>query len=328
MPAIIEKTIGTATRDFSTLQDWEDDQDGDLVALDEIHRGVPFNDSKFTAKIRFQGSTMDATRYMHLRPLVAEAHDGNEATGVEIELSGTCLDLSTNQDFVTIERMECHNTTTNIDTINGDLGFANVTGTSFAQMLVHGGGKAYTMPAAGQVVTLFNWFAWDFADRAIVAADSVEVFNVSLSSTSGGGFRNIDNGIVKNTISVNADGQDIQNEQAASDFDCSEDASASGANSLINKDPVTDIKFVAQGPTNADLHIQSGSVVIDDGVDLSGSINARITDNNIDIDGITRPSGAEWDMGGHEFVAAVAGVFQNTDEALTGGLIPMSGGMQ
>jgi hypothetical protein len=63
------KSIGTSSRDYSTLQAWEDACPANLVTNDEIWKGECYNDSEFTSTgglITFSGVTTDATRYLWL----------------------------------------------------------------------------------------------------------------------------------------------------------------------------------------------------------------------------------------------------------------------
>lgn len=66
MPTTVVKSIGTNSRDYSTLQSWEDACPADLVAVDQIWKGECYNDSEFTAGVTISGITTDATRYVWL----------------------------------------------------------------------------------------------------------------------------------------------------------------------------------------------------------------------------------------------------------------------
>lgn len=83
MPTIVEKSIGIggagAGRDYSTLQAWEDACPADLVAADQVWKGVCYNDGEFVhtvgdfgSLLNFGGTTVDATRYYWLT--VATGH--------------------------------------------------------------------------------------------------------------------------------------------------------------------------------------------------------------------------------------------------------------
>lgn len=73
MPTVVTKSIGTASRDYSTVQAWVDDWPTNLVSLDQVWRGVMYNDSPFTAgAFAGEGYTTDLTRYFELT--VAAGH--------------------------------------------------------------------------------------------------------------------------------------------------------------------------------------------------------------------------------------------------------------
>lgn len=62
MPITITKSVGTASRNYSTIQLFEDALPADLVAIDESWVAELYNDSEFTGAVTVSGSTTDATR--------------------------------------------------------------------------------------------------------------------------------------------------------------------------------------------------------------------------------------------------------------------------
>lgn len=66
MPTTVTSSIGTSSRDYSTLQAWEDACPANLVTSDQIWRGECYNDSQFTGTLNISGVTTDATRYIEL----------------------------------------------------------------------------------------------------------------------------------------------------------------------------------------------------------------------------------------------------------------------
>jgi len=101
-------------------------------------------------------------------------------------------------------------------------------------------------------------------------------------------------GVVRNSVASSFEGTF----NAASSNNASEDATAPGANSLINQ-TLTNISWVSTDTNTEDLHINSGSTLKDAGVDLSGIFTT-------DIDGVTRTG--TWDIGADEYVAAGGGL--------------------
>jgi len=110
---------------------------------------------------------------------------------------------------------------------------------------------------------------------------------------------------------------DLTGSFTAEDYNAVSDTSASGAHSR------TEQTFTFENEGSDDFRLSSS----DTGAKGYGTstVHCGFTD---DITGWTR--GATWDIGAYQITnrSAGGGVFQNTDEAMTGGLIPMSGGMQ
>jgi|GEM_PF-2844971 len=66
MPTIVTSSIGTNSRDYSTIQAWEDACPSNLVSEDKVWKGECYNDSEFTGGVQIGGQTTDATRYVWL----------------------------------------------------------------------------------------------------------------------------------------------------------------------------------------------------------------------------------------------------------------------
>lgn len=77
MPTTTVRTIGTSSRQYSTLQAWEDAAAANLVTADEIWQGQCYNDSEFTAALTVSGSTVDATRYKELTTATGQSFADN-----------------------------------------------------------------------------------------------------------------------------------------------------------------------------------------------------------------------------------------------------------
>lgn len=85
-------TIGTASRDYSTIQLWEDATDTDLVTAGDIEVGECYNDGDFKASNIISGATTDSSNYRILRAASGEGHDGTfSGAGVKAfdSLAGT-----------------------------------------------------------------------------------------------------------------------------------------------------------------------------------------------------------------------------------------------
>jgi hypothetical protein len=102
MATTVVHSIGTSSRDYSTLQAWEDSAPANLVTADQIWRGECYNDTEFTGAttmLTVAGSTSDSTRYKELTAAAGESFADNankltnalrynQANGVAITQSG------------------------------------------------------------------------------------------------------------------------------------------------------------------------------------------------------------------------------------------------
>lgn len=84
MATTVTHSIGTASRDYSTLQAWEDACPANLVTADQIWRGECYNDSEFTVAsatmLTIAGETTDSTRYVELTVATGQSFQDNART--------------------------------------------------------------------------------------------------------------------------------------------------------------------------------------------------------------------------------------------------------
>lgn len=102
MPTTVTKSIGTSSRDYSTLQAWEDATPADLTSSDQIWRGEAYNDSEFSdagVLLDIGGTTTDATRYVELTAAAGQSFQDaggvrsnalryNQSNGVGVRKTG------------------------------------------------------------------------------------------------------------------------------------------------------------------------------------------------------------------------------------------------
>ena len=86
-------TAYTITRVYNTLQAWEDDRQGDLVADNRREIGVAYNDGPFSTVLSIAGSTTDANHYMTLTVAESQRHDGTAGTGVVLDMGGASANI-------------------------------------------------------------------------------------------------------------------------------------------------------------------------------------------------------------------------------------------
>ena len=67
MAVTVSKTIGSAGgRDYSTIQAWEDACPANLVAVDQVWKGLCYYDTPFGEQVMIAGITTDTSRYLWL----------------------------------------------------------------------------------------------------------------------------------------------------------------------------------------------------------------------------------------------------------------------
>lgn len=109
MPTIYTRTVGTASRQYSTNIAAEAAvptiaTSADLLANDEAVVFDNYNDSVFAGNLAVDGSlTTDATRNVTYRAASGEQHDGTSGTGVRWEPSGASAVVENNDDYTKFE---------------------------------------------------------------------------------------------------------------------------------------------------------------------------------------------------------------------------------
>lgn len=114
----VTHTIGTSSRNYSTLQAWEDAIPADLVADGNSYVGECYNDSEFTARVSIAGHTTSSSNTITLTCATGQSFSDNasvqsnalrynQANGVGLLVStdyGSCID--TQVAHVTISKMQ------------------------------------------------------------------------------------------------------------------------------------------------------------------------------------------------------------------------------
>lgn len=322
--ADITKSIGTTSRDYSTVTAWEADlDDGGIYSASDVAIGEMYNDSAFDENITINGGSTIGLTSISLLPATGQEHDGTEGTGVHFLSGGTnttSIDLASTVP-VTITLLEIDGNSSRIDTF-AIKGNASSTDHTVNRCIMHNI-QAVSQGIQGffcdfKPLTVTNTFIYDlltttgtciglrmkgqsstFRARSI----NVTILNVT-QSTSGGADgivgTNSDNNQYVNTISMDCDadftqigGSPIINNLMSSD------TTATGTGSLTSKTSAN--QFVSNTGGSENLHLKTGADAIAAGSD-EGTTPTGV---NIDIDGRDRDAEVDtWDMGGHQFVAA------------------------
>lgn len=134
MPTTVTSTIGTAARDYSTLQAWEDASPADLVSDDKIWRGEAYNDSEFTAGsgtlLTVSGITVDSTRYVELTAASGQSFQDhadvrtnavtyNQALGVGIRATAAYVQTLAGNNFFRTSRCQWSSLANSVGFVSG-----------------------------------------------------------------------------------------------------------------------------------------------------------------------------------------------------------------
>ena len=308
----------TLKRAYQTLQGWEDDRDGDLVAEQRREVGVTYIDGPFdppyassNSALLINGSTTDVDHFMWLTVASGQRHNGTAGTGVVVDGRGiTKFGMNDQDDFTRIDSLELARFKK-----ASDSGFASIVTTGvnaiYSHLLVHdfleptanGDGIRVSATAGGWSFTLRNSILYH-GDRSGVRIDeatsNVTVENVTihdmdtfgLSIGGGGGTAT-----VTNTISTDSGTASFEagSGTLTQSYNLSSDATATGTGSLTTRPSAN--QFVSTTLGSEDLHLKAGADALDTAFDLSGSFCC-------DIDGGNRV--APWDIGADDLAAATA----------------------
>jgi hypothetical protein len=313
MATTVTKTIKSAAGDYTTVALWEADTDNDLVTADEIQVGEIY-DVNPTAVLVVAGATTDATRYRVLTTAAAHRHAGVWDTAKSnwqvSSTSGKCLQL--NEAFAKGEYLQIKNT----HATAGD-GCIHITaGTCFAdQCIVWQTASAAAAGSAGIVVSgsgdnskLRNCVSYQNHTGFYFQSGALgcEIDNCATVGNSHSGVRG-DNGldlIIKNhysggntSLNYNEGGGANVPWTFTTSMSSNTESTLTG---LTNSIAWSTANFTNVTAGSVDIHLVTGSALIDAGTDLSGTFT-------IDINGATR-SGT-WDVGPDEFVAAGGAAF-------------------
>ena len=325
----VTKTIGTSSRDYSTIAAWEADlSDASIYSNNDDAVGVCYNDSAFNETVTINGGNSiggSSGQDLNSRKLTVHAdskHDGTAGSGARNVYTGSTNPvLKISIDNTTVEWLEydcsgagaasrqliqvANDVTAGIYISNMIIhGVGNTTGNTMAIVVNNGGNASNTRYLANNII-------YDISDASTAnfglfctnGSGKSEVYNNTIhgTGTNTGDFGlYILNGniVAKNNISMASGGKDIEESGSPTEeYNMTSDATASGTGAQASK--TTADQFVSVTGGSEDLHIKSGSDAIDNGVDLGTTGNS-----NIDINGRDRDAqGDTWDIGAHELVA-------------------------
>jgi hypothetical protein len=354
--ALDAKTIGTTcggSCDYSTIQSWEDGEDG---VLTETERGDVYNDKTYAENITFSGSTTDADNYMYLTVPIAERHNGTAGTGVKLDPSSSGHAFYVRDQYTVIEGFEITGLAGTSDE-GVRLGASNNEAdyTSLRYLLIHDLNTSqqdgvYTGIWDVFGVSIENTIMYDIARAGIhmqmyqdsgldqdINLRNVTIYNANTQNDGGGGIHifasdsssigivNATNTIVMGTnYTSDFSVAEASGTQTFNLYNCmSEDGTAddyNGSGNLVSK--VIADQFTSVTAGSEDLRLKTGSDAIDAGLDVSAYLND-------DIEGDARPQVSGWDIGADEFIPSnyaptITSVTDSPDSQSIGGDIEFS----
>lgn len=327
MPTTVTSTIGSASRDYSTLQSWEDACPANLVTDDKIWKGTCYNDSEFTGAatlLTISGQTVDATRYVWLTTATGQSFRDNasvqtnalrynQANGVGILSNNTTRTavISISTQYTVIEKLQVKTTASGYaGSWPVTVGAANVT---LKNCIFEDTDTAYNgyVVSAGQQsgFLMVNCLVKGHAQSNNGAANGVSDFKFgeivnctivltgTISSGNGltGGSYDSGMGTVTNGAVFGFTG--FRSGTLGTFVTCMTDLASAPTGVTTSKTYANQFQNISHG--THDFRVKAGADLID-----AGTTDSRASP---DIAGTTRPSGSSYDIGAWEYVAAAAG---------------------
>lgn len=330
--AVITRSIGTTSRDYSTITLWEADlDDGGIYSASDDALGECYNDSAFDELVVIDGGSTIGLTSATLSVASGERHDGTSGSGARIVRTGagTIITASVTDPTINVEWLELDANSQSAILVERSAGGTG-TDATFSQLIGHGvsSNNRNFLGIVANRAYILNCIVYDLeqthtgtrpvqgigqnTSSRLTHIQNCTVHNMVNNNGTGAAycyaFSDVANHKVQNCIGTDTSGttsgtiQDYQQSSpstATADHNLSSDTSASGTGSLTSK--TSSAQFVSTTGGSEDLHLKSGADAIDAGTDLG----TTPTGIEIDIDGRDRDAeGDTWDMGAHEFVTA------------------------
>jgi hypothetical protein len=311
----------TVTRAYTSLQDWEDDRDGDLSGEGRREVGVAYADGALSPVV-IDGSTTSAEHYMHLTVAEGYEHNGTAGGGVLLDVAGAASEgIFIRDDWVRVDGLEVARAKPS--NMRGSVALWVAYNVTVEDMLIHdydfGGWRCgislQTCSADVRNCIIYDGESWGIAClNNMVDAD---IDNCTVHGMKGNGYGIYNSGWgtlrVTNCIAVDGTGESFYGGGPMTDSYCiSSDATAVGTGSRQNISGAD--LFVSTAAGSEDFHLKIGCEAIDNGTLLTGFTT--------DIDGETRSG--PWDIGADEYspvtanyrsIGTYAGTLYNTGTA-------------
>lgn len=306
MATEIVKTIKPSGGDYTSLSAAEAGEQRDLVAADEIAVFECYSMQDTTA-VTILGWTTDATRYIEIKTPGAERHDGKWNTAkyyLEADASGTGT-LTISEDNVRVEGLQIRHTAGSPSGSDSALRPVSTGGTTDIRVnkCILRAGRFTVRIESGSNHYWWNNMIYGGSVGGLVVTSSIALDIYSCTIIGGdtyGLVRSSGTVTAKNCYAYASGTGDAYSGTITKTTCASDDTTGSAGLQNIAYD-TSNFTNVTGG--SEDLHLPSGSNLVDVGTDTSG--DSAPMDFTDDIDGDSR--GATWDVGADEYVAAVGG---------------------
>lgn len=335
--ATVTKTIGTSSRDYSTITAWEADLDsssmmGGVYGSGDAAIGECYGDSDFDEKVTIDGGVSIGLASVKLTVPEAQRHDGTEGSGVVIQYSGTSTpSFVLKRSTLTVEWIEFDLSSAGSGVLSCvNFGSNAHTNVFFKNNIIHdlvnqsgdvNGIYIYGTGNSSNTRHCLNNIIYNIKDsndsafgiRFATSNYAANIYNNTVYFVeTGGGSEDAycisiedTEAVVKNNIAARPVGGDnlcfggSGFSGATTDYNLSTDSTATGTNSVTGE--AYDDLFLSTGVGTEDLRLKAGADAIGAGVDLGTSP----TGVNIDIEGRDRDAqGDTWDIGADQTAAA------------------------
>jgi len=326
----ITKSIGTASRDYSTITAWEADLDnGAIYASGDDAIGECYNDSDFDERLELNGGGTVGLASATLTAAATDRHDGTAGSGAKIKVTSLASYHALGAD---VSWLEFDNNGVTLSNSSFDFGSSPTGSLRYSNLLIHDVQSTLTTGDRPPIsfstpnnTDIVNCIIYDI-DSACIGIGGVELgigsrtfrianctfHDIANSHPTADHYGIYDRGInsfqncIVTDATVSGSGTAYCLPALTDSYCLTSDATADGTGSLTNKTSAN--QFVSTVGGSEDLHLKAGADAIDAGTDLV----TTPTGVNIDIDGRDRDAeGDTWDIGAHEYVSA-GGVTANS----------------
>jgi hypothetical protein len=325
--ATITKSIGTSSRDYSTITAWEADLDNTgIYTSGDDAVGECYNDTAFDESVGIDGGSTVGLNSIKLTAANGEKHDGTEGTGARIVSStqiifiGTGGSVDKTISFIEVDKTAAANANITMVSLTGSAG-SGATNNLHA-CIVHGAAVSTqnyrslkgvaTGSVAGITYNVTNNIVYDITHASggnpagiTTATGNIYIYNCTVhditepGGTTGSCFSVTCNDL-RNCIATDCSGNDFATGtiSGTESNNLSSDSTASGTGSLTGKTAAN--QFVSTVAGSEDLHLLSTADAVGAGVDLATT--------SVDINGSDRNALAAtvWDIGAHQYASTAS----------------------